>query len=85
MKTIDTKSLLIGILATVLFFSLTSWKTPQDENNIDFVASPLGVGIYNKVTKTIYMYETTGRGAGISQIPSNTYIVGSDGSYLTKK
>jgi hypothetical protein len=84
MKTIDTKLLLLGVLTTSLIITLTSSKSIE-ENNFDFVPLPNGVGIYNKVTKTIYLYKITLGGPGIQEKPNNIYKIADDGSSLTKK
>jgi hypothetical protein len=85
MKTIDTKSLLLGAIATCLVFLLSSGKMPEQNDNISFVSSPTGVGIYNKTTRTIYLYKLTFGGLGLVEKPSNIYEVMNEGSSLTKK
>jgi hypothetical protein len=85
MKTIDTKSLLLGVLATSLVLFLTSGKVLDNNDNIDFVASPNGVGIFNKETKTIYLYKVNAMSVSLKETPDNIYIVAADGSFLTKK
>ena len=85
MKTIDMKSLLLGVLATSLVLTLTSGKISENEDNIDFVASPSGVGIFNKGTRTLYMYRIGYGAASINQKPDHIYAVAEDGSGLTKK
>ena len=85
MKTIDTKSLLLGVLATSLVLTLTSGKVSENDDNIGFVSSPTGVGIYNKTTKTIYLYRVNSMSVGIKETPENIYKVAEDGSGLTKK
>jgi hypothetical protein len=86
MKTIDTKSLLLGVLATVLVLTLTSSKSSEEKNdNFEFLSLPLSVGIYNKTTKTIYLYTTNSQGKGMDENPSRIYKVAEDGSSVTKK
>ena len=83
MKIIDTKSLLLGILATSLVLILTSGKTIENDNNIDFVPCPTGTAIYNKTTKTLFLYGAT-FGGGVQEKPNRIYKVAEDGSSLTK-
>ena len=85
MKTVDTKSLLLGVLGSLLFISLSSSKNSEHENDMDFIGSPNSVGIYNKTTKTIYLYKVNSVGIGMQESPSAVYKVGDDGSRLIKK
>jgi hypothetical protein len=85
MKTIDTKSLLLGVLATSLVLTLTSGKTIETDDNFEFFSLPISVGIYNKTTKTIYLYTTNSQGKGMDETPSRIYKIAEDGSNLTKK
>lgn len=84
MKTIDTKSMLLGILSTALILTLTSGKVIENVDNIDFVGTPYTVGIYNKSTKTIYIYEIKAGGRRIEEKPSLLYKLAEDGSSLKK-
>ena len=85
MKTIDTKSLLLGVLAASLILTLTSGKVIENNDNIDFLGTPYTVGIYNKSTKTIYVYEIKMGGKKIEEKPSLVYKLAEDGSSLTKR
>jgi hypothetical protein len=85
MKTIDTKSLLLGVLATSLVLSLTSGKIIETNDNFQFLATPTSCGIYNKTTKTIYLYQANAMGKGMDESPSRIYKLADDGSSLTKK
>jgi len=85
MKTIDTKSLLLGILATSLVLTLTSGRTIETNDNFEFLATPASVGIFNKTTKTIYFYQTKSIGKGVNESPCCIYTVADDGSSLTQK
>ena len=82
MKTIDIKSLLIGAIAASSIIVLTSsnYQT-EDNNNIQFVASAAGTGIYNSQTKTLYMYKMWN--ANLNPKPHEVFKVAADGSYLT--
>jgi hypothetical protein len=85
MKTIDTKSLLLGILATTLVLTLTSGKMSESNASFQFLATPATIGIYNNSTKTIYLYPFTFAGKGLEETPSRIYKVADDGSSITKK
>ena len=85
MKTIDTKSLLLGILATTLLLTLTSGKTSENDFSFQLFATPAHVGIYNNSTKTIYIYPYTMGVRGLEETPSKIYKVADDGSSLIKK
>ncbi len=83
MKTIDTKSLLLGVLATVLVLTLTSGRTKDEENNLVITSRDRGLVVFNKQTMTIYeFYSTFG---GISKTPGNVYKISPDGSSLQKE
>lgn len=84
MKTIDTKSLLLGILVTSLILALTSAKSVEN-SNLTFFSLTTSVGIYNQSTKTIYTYGINGGGTGLNETPSRIYQVADDGSNLIKK
>lgn len=81
MKTIDIKSLFLGVLASLLIVTLTSSKS-EEGDNIEFATASAGVGIYNKNTRTLYVYKLTFGGAGLQEKPVNTYKVSEDGSHL---
>jgi hypothetical protein len=85
MKTIDTKSLLLGVLATALFLTLTSGKTNESDTNFQFFTTASAVGIYNNTTKTIYTYGINGMGKGLDESPSRIFKIADDGSSLTRK
>ena len=81
MRTIDIKSLAIGILITVLGFALMS-NSPQEETSDLTVSShPTGILIYNSNTKQLFRYNMFAGTLGTS--PKTTYIVSQDGSSLT--
>lgn len=85
MKTINYKSMLLGASGILLLLTLTSGKLQQSSDNITFLSTPTGVGIYNKSSKTIYLYKVTGMSVGIQETPTNVYKVADDGSSLTKQ
>ena len=80
MKTLDTKSLILGACATLLIISLTSSKTTETSNNLETVGYPGGLGVFNKDTRMLYLYQY--RISGLSNKPEHTYFVASDGSNL---
>lgn len=86
MKTIDRKSLLLGILATVLFFLLSSSKSGNTENDLQLFGTPEGISIYNKSLKTIFYYKIGGFGMAthVKSDPYAVYKISEDGSGLTK-
>lgn len=82
MKTIDTKSLLLGLCLAFLFLSLTSGKRSEDDSNLK-VSSGNGVTtVFNTQTKTIYGYYSNMKGKPHSQ-PDFIAKVSADGSSLT--
>lgn len=85
MKTIDTKSLLLGILATTLVLTLISGKTSENNASFEFLTTQAAVGLCNNSTKTIYIYPITYGAKGLEENPSRIYKVADDGSSLTKK
>jgi hypothetical protein len=85
MKTIDTKSLLLGVLATALVFTFISSKSLEGNNDIAFLTLPAGFGAYNKTTKIIYVYKAATMSVGIKETPPDVYKLAEDGSSLVKK
>ena len=83
MKTIDTKSLVLGILVTVLALTLTSSKGPENDN-LSFAGYQYGFGLFNRSTHTFYIYKQSMSG-NMPEKPSCIYKVAEDGSGLTKK
>lgn len=79
MKTIDTKSLLLGAILSILVLTLTSGKTSSDNNEIQIFTKELYTYIFNKQTNTIYQYGKTFKGL-ITETPEITYKVAADGS-----
>ena len=84
MKTIDTKSLLLGVTLSVLFLSLTSGKTSADNNDLQFFVTAGGLNVFNKQTNTIYEYQCSIYGQIKDKPPVNIYKVGADGSSITQ-
>ncbi len=85
MKTIDTKSLLLGVFATIAILSLTGSRMSETDDKITFASSPAAVGIYNKSTRMLYFYKGTMGGMGIQETPSNVYEVTNGGALLVKR
>jgi hypothetical protein len=81
MKTIDTKSLLLGATLSVLFLTLTSSKTSSDNSDLEIFTRGNVVDVFNKQTNTIYEYPNTIKGK-ISDKPINIYKVAADGSSI---
>lgn len=85
MKTIDTKSLLIGAGITFLFLTLTSGKLAEEDNNIKVFSREGFLEIYNPRTNTLYEY-TPGIGARTRDgEPGTTYKIAADGSSVKKQ
>jgi hypothetical protein len=82
MKTIDTRSLFLGAVATLLIMALSGSRPADDADPITFIASPAGAGIYNKQTKTLYMYSMMM--GNLKTRPNAIYKVSEDGSGLTE-
>jgi len=81
MKTLNLKSLLIGAATTLVVIALAGNK-PDDADNLQFIASPAGCGIYNTQTKTLYLYKMWMN--NMKGHPSQTFKVAADGSSLTE-
>ena len=82
MKTIDTKSLLLGVGITILYLTLTSGKTSTENDNLMLSSVENRVVVFNKQTKILYTYPSNfGR---IAEKPFNSYQISNDGSSLTK-
>jgi hypothetical protein len=81
MKTIDTKSLLLGIFATILVFTLTSGKS-SESSNLNVSVHQFAILIHNKTTNTIYSYN---KNFGFPEKPSVVYTIAEDGSSLVHK
>lgn len=80
MKTIDMKSVVIGGLIAIFGFALIS-STPLDENDsIEFVPHPGGIGIYNQQSKTLYLYKMWN--LKLAETPYQTFTVSDDGKTL---
>ena len=82
MKTIDTKSLLLGVVATLLIFVLTSSKSSDDNNGLVFVPSAGGMGVYNPQSKMLYLYKMWN--LKINLEPSQILKPAEDGSSFTE-
>ena len=82
MKTIDTRSLLLGAALSVLFLTLTSSKTSSDIDDLEIFARGATVDVFNKKTNTIYEYDFNMKGK-ISNTPLRTYKISTDGSSIT--
>jgi hypothetical protein len=85
MKTIDTKSLLLGVSATAIVLTLTSGKMSENDTSFQFIAGGATVGVYNNSTRTIYLYPITFGGKGLEEVPTRTYKLADDGSSLIRK
>ena len=83
MKTINLKSLLLGVVAAFLIIIMLSARAPEPTSNFEFVATHSGVGIYNKDTKTLYMYVGVGMAGALSTKPPIMYKVADDGASIT--
>jgi hypothetical protein len=83
MKTIDTRSLLLGVLAAGLVLTLTSSKS-SESSNLSFAGYQYGFGLFNKTTNTFYIYKQSMPGS-MPERPSYVYKVADDGSSLTKQ
>lgn len=86
MKNIHLKSLLLGVSATLLVFTLSSSKSENPENDLQLFGTPEGISIYNKSSKTIFYYKIGGFGmvTHVKSEPYAVYKVSEDGSGLTK-
>jgi hypothetical protein len=86
MKTINTKSLLLGILATVLVFTLTSGKS-SESGNLNVSVHQFSLFVHNKTTNTLYSYavRSSFTGGGFPEKPTAIYTLGDDGSSLARK
>jgi hypothetical protein len=82
MKTINTKTFLFAVFACLLLISLLSSRAPQTGSNLEFLDYPYGIGIYNKETKTIYIYKST-LSVGLNPKPFS-YKVSEDGSTISE-
>ena len=79
MKTIDTKSLLLGVCITLLFLTLTSGKNAAEDNVLKVFARDKFLEIYNPSTNTLYEYGSAFVGVKTGN-PINTYKIAGDGS-----
>ncbi|GAB5539929.1 MAG: hypothetical protein Salg2KO_20320 [Salibacteraceae bacterium] len=79
MTTIDMKSLLIGAGLMAGTFALLS-GTPDNGSEIEFVPSATGTAIYNKQTRTLYVYKMWN--LKLNTAPTQTLIVSEDGSSM---
>jgi len=81
MKTIDTKSVLLGATLSLVLLTLTSGKTSSDNSDLQIFTRGERTSFFNKQTKTIYEYNRTFKGL-ITETPENTYKVAEDGSSI---
>jgi hypothetical protein len=81
MKTIDTKSLILGAALSVLFLALTSSKTSSDNSNLEIFSRGGGLDVFNRQSNTIYEYYGTVK--GVRDKPDNIYVIAADGSSIT--
>ena len=81
MKTIDTKSLLLGVGLTFLVLTLISGKLSEESDNLEVSEGNAVTTVFNKQTKTVYYYykNITGRP---NNKPNFTAKVSPDGSGL---
>jgi len=83
MKTLDLKSLSLGVIVTLLFFGLTSSKSANDDNNIEVIPATPQFGLYNKSTRKVYIYNWSAVGK-ISEEPRFVYQIAPDGSSVSQ-
>lgn len=81
MKTIDTKSLLLGLCIAFLFLTLTSGKKSEEGSILEVSSGNNITTVFNTQTKTIYGYYGNIKGKPHSQ-PDFTAKVSADGSSL---
>lgn len=82
MKTIDKKSLLVGICASLLILTLTSGKSTDEPGQLQLSSNMDQLLVFNPKTKTLYEYKLKVK--GYDNAPNRTYKVSEDGSALTK-
>lgn len=82
MKTIDTKSLVLGLCITFLFLTLTSGKKIEESNNLEVSEGNGITAVFNKQTRTIYYYYKNMNGRPHDK-PDRIAKVSADGSSLT--
>ncbi|MEX1192052.1 MAG: hypothetical protein WED10_08890 [Brumimicrobium sp.] len=83
MKTIDMKSLIIGMLITGMSIALMSNSPQEKTSTLTLSNSPNGIIIYNEDTRQLFKYDI--HMGNISVSPGKTYVVSPDGSSLSKK
>lgn len=83
MKSIETKSFILGVLATSLILVLTSSRSIESEN-LHFIGLPNGMAVINNSTKTLYQYKGSMSGV-LDEKPYHAYKLAEDGSKLTKE
>ncbi len=81
MRKFDSKSLILGAMVTLSIIALTS-ATSDDTAKFEFVASPVGIAIYNGQTNTLYSYKMWA--AKINTTPFQVFKVAEDGSSLAE-
>lgn len=82
MKSIDLKSLLIGVLATALVVTLMSNHVPEIEKKTELISSPAGLYIYNKETNMLHVYSMFMN--KLNTRPIAVYTIAEDGSSLSE-
>jgi hypothetical protein len=82
MKTIDTRSLLLGVGIALLFLTLTGGKKSEESADLEVSSGNNVTTVFNKQTKTIYGYYGGFKG-NPHEKPDFTAKVSADGSSLT--
>jgi hypothetical protein len=82
MKTIDTKSMLLGVLATLLVITLTGGKSSDEEGDLQIFSRESRINVFNKKTKILYEYLPTFKGK-YPEKPELIYKVSVDGSTIS--
>jgi hypothetical protein len=80
MKTIDIKSVFLGIIITTGIIVLISGKSQVVEDEFQIVPTSLGFNVYNKKTKLLYQYIHAG--TKLRSKPENIYKIAPDGSEI---
>jgi hypothetical protein len=85
MKNVDVKSLVIGVLSTLLVLSLLSSRLPEPDSALDVGYTGAGFGIFNRRTNTIYLYKGgTYSPMEIKPKPYAVYQISENGSGLAE-
>lgn len=83
MKNLDLKSLIAGgLIAFGGLIFIGSAPVDADDEIIEFVPHPGGVGIYNQETKTLYLYKMWN--LKLAETPYQTFSVGDDGKTMVE-